>query len=259
MTEHDRPEDPAAPDPTEAARRLARPQELPKRFYEEARAVEENGAWGLRLDGRPARTPARHPLAAPTPALGEAIAAEWNAQGERIDPASMPLTRLANTAIDGVAGRMDEVRADILAYAGTDLLCYRAGEPEGLVARQKAIWDPILAWTEQRFGVRFMLAEGVMHVRQPERTLRAFGEAIAAVVDPFALTGLHMATTLTGSALIALALQEGRLGVDEAWAAAHVDEDWNMQLWGEDEEALARRARRFEDFRAAALALGQAG
>ena len=251
--------DSAPPDPTEAARRLARQQELPKRFYEEAQTVEENGAWQLRLDGRPARTPACHMLAAPTSALGEAIAAEWNAQAERINPATMPVTRLANSALDGVAARMDEVREDVVAYAGTDLLCYRAGEPEGLVERQNAAWDPILAWAEARFGVRFLLAEGVMHVRQPERTLERLRQAVASVPEPFALTGLHMATTLTGSALLALALAEGIVGTDEAWAAAHVDEDWNMQLWGEDEEALARRARRLIDFRAAALALGQAG
>lgn len=245
------------PDPMEAARRLARQAELPKRFYAEARTREEDGAWQLRLDGRPARTPQRNLLAAPTQALGAAIAAEWNAQGATIDPALMPVTRLANSALDGVAARMDEVRADILAYVGTDLLCYRAGQPEGLVERQAALWDPILAWAERRFGVRFVLAEGVMHVRQPERTLQALGDAIGALDDAFALTGLHMATTLTGSALIALAVMEGDLGVEDAWAAAHVDEDWNMQLWGEDEEALARRARRFEDFRAAALALGR--
>ena len=127
--------------------------------------------------------------------------------------------------------------------------------PEGLVERQNEVWNPILAWAEARFGVRFLQAEGVMHVRQPERTLDRLRAAVAAVPEPFSLTGLHMATTLTGSALLALALAEGIVGVDEAWAAAHVDEDWNMQLWGADEEALARRARRFEDFRAAALAL----
>lgn len=169
----------------------------------------------------------------------------------------MPVTRLANSAIDGVAPRLEEVRADVLAYAGTDLLCYRAGEPEGLVALQAQRWDPVLGWAERRLGARFVLAEGVMHVPQPAVTLAAFASALAHYDDAFAVAGLHVATTLTGSALLGLALAEGAVGVEDAWAAAHVDEDWNMQLWGEDAEALARRARRFEEFRAAALALGR--
>lgn len=218
--------------------------------------MAEAGQFRLRLDGRPARTPARNALAVPCRRIAAALEEEWNRQGERIDPATMPVTRLANSAIDGVAPRMEEIRAEVLAYAGADLLCYRAGEPERLAALQARHWDPVLAWAERRLGARFALAEGIMHVPQPVETLAAFAAALEAFEDPFVLAGLHVATTLTGSALLALALAEGEIGVDAAWAAAHVDEDWNMLLWGEDAEALARRARRFEEFRAAALVLG---
>ncbi len=246
--------DTTTPNPIRSAQRLSAPA-LQKRFYKCAEMHEEAGVFTLRLDGKQARTPARNSLAVPHPRLAAAIAAEWNFQGEHIDPATMPATRLANTAIDGVAARMQEVRDDILAYAGTDLLCYRAGEPEGLVARQRAAWDPILAWAEERFGGRFVLAEGVMHVPQPAATVAAIAAELAAIGDAFRLAGLHVATTLSGSALIALGLAESAIGVDAAWAAAHVDEDWNISQWGADEEAMRRRARRFADFQAAALAL----
>jgi chaperone required for assembly of F1-ATPase len=241
--------------PLEAARRLSTRLRV-KRFYDEAAIVAEGGGFALHLDGKRAMTPGRNPLKVPSLNLGEAIAAEWRAQGPEIDPASMPVTRLANSAIDGVASRMDEVRGDVLSYAKTDLLYYRAAEPEGLVARQHEAWDPILAWAERRFGVRFMLAEGIAHVAQSPTALSAIAAAVAVFDDPFRLAGLHLATTLTGSALIALALSAGGLGVEEAWAAAHVDEDWNINGWSEDAEAAQRRARRFQDFRAAALALG---
>ncbi len=242
-------------DPMEAARRLTAPPKQ-KRFYEDARMEPEEGGFTLRLDGRRAMTPGRKPLVVPQARLAEAIAAEWNAQTEVIDPAAMPVTRLANTAIDGVAAQADEVRAQIVNYAGTDLLCYRAPEPAGLAERQHAAWDPILAWAEQHHAVRFVLAEGFVHAEQPAETLAAITEAVAAFDEPFRLTGLHLATTLTGSALIALALADGALSTEAAWSAAHVDEDWNIAQWGEDAEAAARRAQRFTDFRAAALALG---
>jgi chaperone required for assembly of F1-ATPase len=200
-------------------------------------------------------TPGRRPLAVPHGRIADAVRAEWAGQGEFIDPATMPVTRLANTAIDGVANRRDEVRRDILAYAGTDLLYYRAEEPQGLVARQNAAWDPILEWAERRFSARFIRAAGIAHVAQPEPALAAIAARLAGEDDPFRLAGLHLATTLSGSALIALALAEGVIGTDAAWAAAHVDEDWNISRWGADAEAMRRRARRFEDFRAAALAL----
>ena len=240
--------------PLEAARRLTAPVRQ-RRFYAKAEMAEEEGSFVLRLDGKRAITPGKNPLVVPHRHLADAIAAEWEGQGESIDPASMPITRLANSAIDGVASRPAEVRADVLAYAGTDLLYYRAGEPEGLVERQHATWDPIIAWAEKHFGVRFVLAEGVVHVTQPEPTLSAVRTAIERFNDPFQLAGLSLATSLSGSALIALALAEGALDVDAAWAAAHVDEDWNIEKWGADSEATARRAKRLADFRAAALAL----
>ena len=242
------------PNPLEVARRLTAPVRL-KRFYTTAKTPEEGGGFVLRLDGKRAMTPGKQPLSVPRRPLAEAIAAEWAAQGEFIAPISMPVTRLANSAIDGVASRQPDVRKPILEYATADLLYYRAGEPEGLVARQHEAWDPVIAWAERRFGGRFVLAEGVVHVAQPEGTLATIAAAIESFDEPFRLAGLSLATTLTGSALIALALAEGALDVDAAWSAAHVDEDWNIFKWGEDAEAQRRRARRFADFRAAALAL----
>ncbi len=242
-------------DPLATAQRLTAPVRL-RRFYAKVEMPEEEGGFVLRLDGKRAMTPGRKPLAVPRRDLAEAIAAEWAAQGEFIEPITMPVTRLANSTVDAVAARQSDVRSEVIAYAGTDLLCYRAGEPEELVARQREAWDPILAWAERRHGVRFVLSEGVVHVAQPAPTLAAMAAAVEGFEDPFRVAGLNLATTLTGSALIALALAEGALDVDAAWRAAHVDEDWNISRWGEDMEAARRRARRLADFRAAALALG---
>lgn len=241
-------------DPLRKARQLARPA-LPRRFYRIAEMAPVEGGFALRLDDKPALTPGRNPLVVGPAALASAIGEEWAGQGELIDPGTMPATRLANSAIDGVAPRAAEVRDSVVAYLNGDLLYYRAGGPEGLVARERSLWDPILAWAERRHGVRFLLAEGVVHVEQPERTQKALAAEVAQFADPFALAGLQLATTLTGSALIALALAAGEIGVEEAWAAAHVDEDWNISQWGEDAEAAARRALRLADFRAAALGL----
>jgi chaperone required for assembly of F1-ATPase len=245
----------SVPDPIKSAQRLSAPVRQ-KRFYQAASVAPEEGGFVLRLDGKRPMTPGRQPVAIADAAVAEGVAAEWNRQGDFIDPASMPLTRLANTAIDGVAPRMQEVRDDVLSYAGSDLLYYRAGEPEGLVGRQRELWDPILAWAEKHFGARFLLAEGVMHIAQPESALAAVRTVLSSFDDPLRLAALHVATTLSGSALIALALARGAIGTDAAWAAAHVDEDWNISQWGEDLEAAQRRARRLDDFRAAAAALG---
>ena len=228
---------------------------LPKRFYKQADVAERDGAWAVLLDGRSVRTPAGGMLALPTEAAARLVAAEWAAQGEEIDPSTMPITRLVNSALDGVARDLQGVAADIVKYAGSDLVCYRAGEPDGLVAAQAAAWDPALAFAREKFGARFILAEGVMFAAQPDHALDAFSGA----VDAFAgapeaalrIAALHSMTTLTGSALIALMLAHGGLTAEEAWTAAHVDEDWQMRLWGADEEALAKRAQRFVDMRAA--------
>jgi chaperone required for assembly of F1-ATPase len=243
-----------AANPIEAARRAMRPA-LPKRFYKEAAVGERNGQFVLLLDGKPARTPARNPVAMPSRALAEAVTAEWNALGDTIDPKRMPLTRLVNVAIDRVANETDAVIAETAKYAGSDLLCYRAGDPAGLAALQAREWDPVLAWVREEFGVRFTLAEGVNFVAQPEESLAAVRAEVERYAAPFPLAALATATALTGSVLLALALARGRLSADAAWAAAHVDEDWNIAQWGEDAEAARRRAARRAEFDAAAKVL----
>lgn len=249
------PGDGEQPDPVRAARGHAKPA-LPRRFYTEAGFSEDPDGFRLSLDGRPANTPARNPLRLPSRTLAEKVAAEWAAQDTSIDPARMPLTRLANTAIDGVAPRHAAVVEDLCAYAGTDLTAYRAGDPERLVAAQAAAWDPVLAWARDELGARVILSEGVMHVEQPPDTVRALSEAVASVMDPFTLAALHTLTTLTGSLLIALAVLRGRLTPAEAWAAAHVDEFYQADVWGRDTEAEARLAARRAEFDAAAEFVG---
>jgi chaperone required for assembly of F1-ATPase len=238
-------------DPTEAARRNMRA--LKPRFYEVAGVRDDPAGFAVVLDGRPIRTPARRALAAPVRSFAEAIAAEWGAQAEFIDPAAMPLTRLANTVIDGVAAAQDEVRAEIVKYLGSDLVCYRAAAPEGLVARQARHWDPILAWARATLGAGFAVGHGIVHVPQPQDAVAHASAAIPR--DPWRLGAVHVITTVTGSALIALAVAGGDLGRDAAWAAAHVDEDWNMEVWGRDELALKRRAYRLAEMDAAVRVL----
>lgn len=224
---------------------------LPKRFYTAVTVGEAPGGWAVLLDGRPVRTPRKLQLVVPTRALADAIAAEWGAQGERIDPATMPLSKLAITAIDGVTGTKAEVAADIVRYAGSDLLCYRAEAPDTLAVLQATAWDPVLAWLEAETGARFFLAIGVMPVVQSDGALARVADLVAPF-DPFALTALHVMTTLTGSAFLALAVAKGRLSVEDAWIAAHVDEDWQIARWGIDVEAAERRARRHAEMQAAA-------
>jgi len=238
-------------DPIEAARRNMRPN-LRKRFYQ-AVTVGEGTPYPILLDGRAVKTPVGGALAAPVRSLAEAIASEWDIQGERIDPATMPFTRLANTIIDGVAPNPEPVRQEIAKYLGSDLVCYRAATPEGLVARQAQHWDPVLAWAREAHGACFVLSEGVMFVAQPDNAVAAARAAIPS--DPWRLGAVSAITTLTGSALIALAVAAKQLSVDEAWAAAHVDEDWNMDFWGRDELAMQRRTARFVEMQAAGTVL----
>jgi chaperone required for assembly of F1-ATPase len=235
------------------AKRLMRP-ELSKRFYKAAAVEAAEGGFAVALDGRQVRTPGRSPVVTPWWELSEALAAEWNAQVDVINPSTMPLSRIVNSAIDGVARDAASVRAEVVKYAGSDLICYRASGPERLVARQAEAWDPILAAAEERLGARFVLAEGVMFVSQPPEGPAALDRLLEGL-DPFQLAAVNVVTTLTGSALIALALLDGRLPLAEAWGAAHVDEDWTNELWGSDEEAEIRRARRFEELRAAGAIL----
>jgi chaperone required for assembly of F1-ATPase len=228
---------------------------LPRRFYKEATVAERDGAYALLLDGRGARTPARKPLAVASRVVAEALAAEWEAQGEHIDPATMPITRIVNSAIDGVADQMEAVREEIVRYAGSDLICYRADGPSALVDRQDAAWSPLVAFARESLGARLVLAEGVMHVDQDRSVLDAVSLAIADY-DLVSLAALHTVMTLTGSTIIALAVARGQVSVEEAWAAAHVDEDFQMEQWGTDEAALQRRAHRWREMQAAARILG---
>jgi chaperone required for assembly of F1-ATPase len=240
-------------DPMESARRGGRPS-LRKRFYERAHVAESDGGGAqILLDGKPVKTPARNALAAPTRALADAIAAEWDAQKDVIDPASMPLTRLANSAIDAVSNAAVPVADEVAEYLGTDLLCYRADAPAGLIDKQSVAWDPVLAWAREQFGARFALAQGVVHVPQPREAIAAVRAAIPG--DPWRLAAVSSITTLTGSALLALALAHDALDARTAWAAAHVDEDWQVSQWGKDDLALERRAFREAEFRAAVTVL----
>ena len=226
---------------------MAKP--LIKRFYKTA-SVGEGAFFQILLDGRVVRTPAKRALTLSTRVAADAVAAEWAAQEEMIKPATMPLTRFANTAIDAVAGQLDDVASDIVAYAGRDLVCYRALSPPVLVAAQADKWDPILHWTAETLRARFTVVAGLMPVEQPNAALYP----IASALEPheaFRLTALHVMTTLTGSALLALAHARGYLSAEDAWAAAHVDEDYQIALWGQDDEALDRRKRRTAEFFAA--------
>lgn len=249
MSTGDRSGDGQCVDPLLAARLKAR-QNLPKRFYKAATI----GAHGdvshvLLLDGRPARTPAKRLIAFETPVIGQLVAAEWNAQGETINPATMPATRLANTAIDGMAEAAGAVRDEIAAYAGSDLVCYRAESPEQLTVLQTRSWDPLIDLA-RGWGMPLQAAAGVVHVAQEEASLARAREMLEAM-DGMSLAAMHVATTLTGSFVIAMALWRGDIEPDAAWQAAHVDEDWQISLWGEDAEAAARRAYRHSEFNAA--------
>jgi chaperone required for assembly of F1-ATPase len=223
---------------------------LPKRFYRAVTVEAADGGWRVLLDGRAVKTPKRLALLLPTQALAQAIAAEWEAQADVINPASMPLTKLANSALDGVTGREEAVRDEITAYAGNDLLCYRAGQPEALAHLQRQAWDPLLAWAEQHFGAKLKTGAGVMPIAQAPAALAKLAEAMVRF-DAFALAACHVMTTLTGSALLALAHMHGRLTLDEAWTAAHIDEDFQISRWGEDAEAKKRRDLRLAEMQAA--------
>jgi chaperone required for assembly of F1-ATPase len=230
---------------------------LPKRFYQDVTVGPAGSGFAILLDGKPVRTPK---MVVPTRGLAQAIAEEWAAQKERIDPSGMPLSKLAITAIDGVSSHMADVAAEIVQFAGSDLLCYRAEAPEALAVLQAAAWDPILRWAEHELGVRFATARGVMPRSQRPEALERVAAAVARF-DSMELTALHVMTTLTGSAILALALAAGKLSEDEAWTAAHVDEDWQISNWGIDVEAAERRARRWTEMQAASrfLKLPRAG
>ncbi|MEP9347608.1 ATP12 family protein [Xanthobacter sp. KR7-225] len=237
--------------------RAAQKMALPKRFYTDVSVGEgpqdEGGGFTILLDGRPVRTPARRLLAVPTRALAEAMAREWAAQGAQIDPFTMPLTRLVNVAIDRVAPEVEAVRDEVVRYAGSDLVFYRAAGPQTLVERQARHWDGVLDWMRARHGAPFFLAQGIRHVAQPEASLAKVAALVPA--QPLALAAVHSMTTLMGSALLALAVADGALETPAAWDAAHVDEDFNREQWGDDATATARRAARRTEMDAAARLL----
>lgn len=222
-----------------------------KRFWKDAAAVPADGGHDIHLDGKPVRTPGRVPLSLPNPALAEAVAEEWRAVGEAIDPRAMPLTGLANAAIDRVAPDPAAFAAGLAKYGESDLLCYRADHPLELLLRQQAAWDPLLNWARGHYDVDPVTTTGVMHRSQSPETIAKLGEAVAAR-SPFELAALSPLVTVTGSLIAALALLEGAATPEDIWSAANLDEDWQVEHWGEDELARKARAARRADFDAGA-------
>jgi chaperone required for assembly of F1-ATPase len=214
-----------------------------KRFWKEVGIVGSVVA----LDGRPVRTPGRVPLAIPYPRLAEAIADEWRAVDDEIDPRAMPLTGLANAAIDRIAPDPAPFAAGLAHYGESDLLYYRADGPAELLARQSAAWDPLLDWARTRYDVHFELTTGVMHRAQPDATVVRLAEATAAR-SSFELAGLSPVVTVTGSLVAALALVEGAADAETVWKAARIDDDWQIEQWGEDELASRTRDAHRADF-----------
>ncbi len=233
----------------------ARRANLPKRFYKDVSVKDEGGETALLLDGKPVRTPGKAPLALPTRAAAEAVAEEWRAQGDRIDPETMPLTRLANSAIDGVRGRERAVAADIVRHAGADLLSYRAEGPEGLVAAQAKHWDPVLVWAERELDAPLRQVTGVVHVEQPESSLAQIERRLDDVRHLRARRFACDDCSSRARRCFRWPSRCGQLTPEAAWTAAHVDEDFEIAQWGEDAEAAARRAHRKRDFDEAAQML----
>lgn len=221
-----------------------------KRVYRTVTTRPAEGGWDIALDGKPMRTPGKNSLVVPSAALAAAIAAEWGAQQDEIRPATMPLTRLAATAIDRTAAHRDRAVAETADYAGTDLVCYRADHPPALAARQQAAWQPLIDWAMLRYDAALAVTAGVIPTRQSPASLKAFAAAVAAL-DDFRLTALHTLTASCGSLVIALALLEGRLDAEAAFAASQLDETFQIEAWGEDSEAADRRRAVAADIAAA--------
>jgi chaperone required for assembly of F1-ATPase len=224
-----------------------------KRFYKDVSVEKTPAGFRILLDGKPVKTPGRHDLLLSTHALADAIAGEWQVQDEEIKPAAMPLLRLANTALDGVAKSRGEVIAAILRFGEHDLICYRAEEPK-LAARQQGAWDPMLGWAACRYGVKLYTGAGVTHVAQPPESLTRLRDAIAAF-DDFALAALHVLVSITGSLVLGLAVAEGTLDSAQAFALSRMDEDYQAERWGRDDEAAARAAALAREMQAAAAFL----
>jgi chaperone required for assembly of F1-ATPase len=222
-----------------------------KRFWKDVGVERGDEGWGLSLDGKPVRTPARASLIVPTQSLAEAVAAEWRDAAEKVDPRAMPLTGLANAAIDRVAPDRERFAEGLARYAEADLICYRAEGPSGLVERQAAGWDPLLAWARRRFDVDFVTTIGLTHVAQPAPTVERLGHAVA-MLDSFRLAGLSPLVTIGGSLIAALAVLEKTIPAEEAWDAVSVDERWQLDHWGRDAEAETALELRRRDFASAA-------
>jgi chaperone required for assembly of F1-ATPase len=222
-----------------------------KRFWKEAAAVEAGDGWGIELDGRPVRTPLRELLAVPTRALADAIAEEWSGVAEAIDPRAMPMTGLANAAIDRVAPDRPAFAASLAKYAEADLACYRADGPQALVERQAVEWDALLAWARRRFDVDFAVTTGITHVEQPAATVERLAHEVA-TLDDFRLAGLSPMVTAGGSLVAALAVLDGAWAPEKAWPAVIVDDEWQKERWGSDEEAEKALEGRRGDFLAGA-------
>lgn len=218
-----------------------------KPFWKSVTAEETSEGWRVLLDAKPVSTPGRRPVVVPLPAMASAIAEEWAAQTERVDPLTMPMTRTACTCLDRVEPAVDEVRGIIAAYGETDLLCYRADRPDRLIARQQAGWDPVLDWAEDRLGARLRVGEGVMHVEQAEASIAAL-KAEVDRLGPWTLTAMADLTQISGSLVLALAVLHARLDPATAWSLSRIDEEWNIEEWGEDAEAAALAARHEADF-----------
>lgn len=218
-----------------------------KRFWKQAVAIPCDGGFTVTLDEKPVRTPAKRPLVLPSRAMAQAIAAEWDAQQGQVRPDTMPMTRYANSAQEKVAPQMAQVADYLARYAETDLLCYRATGPDGLIARQAAAWDPLLDWAATTLGARLVAVQGVMPVPQPPESLTRLRAALQGHT-PFQLAAFHDLVGLGGSFVLALALVAGRVGADEAFDLTRIDENWQAELWGQDEEAAAHQANRHRAF-----------
>jgi chaperone required for assembly of F1-ATPase len=223
-----------------------------KRFWKTVEIAEaEAGGWQVLLDTKPVRTPARHPCAVPSRAMAERIAAEWDAQDEAVNPLSMPVTRAASTCLDRVAPEMEAVRQIVASYGETDLLCYRAPHPQELIARQAEGWDPWLAWAAATYGARLKTGSGVMHIAQDADAILALSTAVNGY-DPWRLTALSELVTISGSLVLGLAVADEALDAADGWSLSRIDEQWNIDEWGEDAEAAAQAAKRRTDFLSAA-------
>ena len=231
--------------------------ELRKRFYKTVAAEPSGDAFVVTLDGRTVRTPGKVVLALPNVELASELAQEWESQADVIDPATMTMTKIANTAIDGVRDKEGEVRAELVKFAGNDLLCYRADHPQELVQRQMRTWDPILQWVATTYGAELSQTAGIMPITQSDEALKAIDKALVSE-NALSLAALHVLVTLSGSAVLGLAVRHAHVSAEEAWAAAHLDEDWQIAQWGDDDEATERRNKRWAEFSAAARFLALA-